>query len=190
MTQSATSAALIKQYGAVGTVVYQGTNESDCVAAIKALTADGPPLRHTLDCITDGDSASLCFSAIARTGGRYACLEEFRDAWRTRRVVKVKEVMGYEVLGRPVDLGGPDSAYTRARSEAAAEVGHRWRGEMQSLLDHGRLQPHPVQEIVWDGSGVGQQGENTWIQAVQSGLETLRSGGVKGRKLVVRISIK
>jgi hypothetical protein len=128
VTQTAASAALVTRYGAVSTVLFTGTNLSECLDTIRALTANGPPLRHALDCITDAESASVCFGALARTGGRYACLEGFREAWRTRRVVKVKEVMGYEVLGRPVDLGGAESTYSRGISEAAIEIGRRWAG--------------------------------------------------------------
>ncbi|QKX63159.1 uncharacterized protein TRUGW13939_10328 [Talaromyces rugulosus] len=169
------------QYGSL----YTGTNLSECLDTIRALTADGPPLRHALDCITDADSASLCFGALARTGGRYACLEGFREAWRTRRVV-VKEVMGYEMLGRPVDLGGLESTYTRGVIEAAIEIGRRWAGEMQRLLDGGLIQAHPIQEIVPE-KGEGSQKES-WVAAITSGLHMLMAGGIKGRKLVVRVS--
>lgn len=186
MTQSAASAALVKRYGAVSTALYTGTNLSECFDTIRALTAGGPPLRHALDCITDAESASVCFGALARTGGRYACLEGFREAWRTRRVVKVKEVMGYEVLGRPVDLGGVESTYSRGASEAAIEIGRRWRGEMQGSLDAGLIQPHPIQEIIPE-KGEGSQKE-TWAAAVISGLHMLMAGGIRGRKLVVRVS--
>lgn len=191
VTQSAKSAALVEQYGAASTVLYDGTNLEDCIAKIHSLTADGPPLRHALDCITDGDSASLCFKALARTGGRYACLEEFQDAWRTRRVVKVKEVMGYEVLGRAIDLGGPESTYTRPRNEPATEVGRRWRGELQDLLDRGMVRSHPAHEMLvkdHEYDGPRDAIPTDWKRTVTSGLEKLRTGGVRGRKLVVRIS--
>ncbi|KAI9697555.1 MAG: hypothetical protein M1820_007754 [Bogoriella megaspora] len=179
VTHSSTSAALAKQYGATAIAHY--TNTKNCLEEIRAASA-GTLLRHTLDCITDPDSASLCFAAIARTGGRYACLEEFRNTWRTRRVVKVKEVMGYEVLERRVDLGPPGSVYTRGVNEAAAELGRSWAGEMQNLLDRGLVEAHPVQEVV----GRGEEG--MWADNVMAGLEELRTGGVRGRKLVVRIS--
>lgn len=125
VTQSAASAALAGWYGATDMVLYSGNNAEEYAAKIQNLAADESPLRHALDCITDGASAALCFKALARTGGRYACLEGFQTAWQTRRVVKVKEVMGYEVLGRSVDLGGPKSTYTRSESTAASEIGHR-----------------------------------------------------------------
>lgn len=172
------------QYGAANAVRYTGANINDCLESIRGLTADGPPLRHALDCITDVDSAALCFGALARTGGRYACLEQFQPAWRTRRVVKVKEVMGYEVLGRSVDLGGPESTYTRAENKAASEAGREWAAELQALLDRGALRAHPTQDV-----SSGERGSSRpWARAVESGLQTLMVGGVRGRKLVVRIS--
>lgn len=185
-----TSAALAESYGASATVIYDGTDTDACVAKIQSLLADGPPLRHALDCITDGDSAALCFRALARTGGRYVCLEEFQDAWRTRRVVKVKEVMGYEVLGRAVDLGGTASTYTRPVNESAANIGRRWRSELQQLIDQGSLRPHPVEEVVMEEQrDADRWGTQDWPSAVVSGLHRLRSGGIRGRKLAVRISI-
>lgn len=186
MTQSAESAALAERFGAVNTVRYTGTNTSACLESIRSLTADGPPLRHALDCITDIDSAALCFGAIARTGGRYACLEQFQPTWRTRRVVKVKEVMGYEVLGRAVDLGGPESTYTRGVNQRACETGQEWAAELQALLDKAALQAHPTHEVYAVKDAITHP--SAWPRAVISGLETLKAGGVRGQKLVVRIS--
>ena len=153
-----------------------------CLDAVRTLSAEMAPLRHALDCVTDAESAAFCFAALARTGGRYVCLEEFRSAWRTRRVVKVKEVMGYEVLGRRVELGGPGLTYSRDVNEPAAELGRTWAVEMQSLLNNGLVHAHPIQPIEGDGSGT------SWTEKVVSGLETLRRGGVRGKKLVARVS--
>lgn len=90
--------------------------------------------------------------------------------------------MGYEVLGREFDLGGLGSIYTRGVNEAAMETGRRWATEVQGLLDTGSLNAHPVREI--EGKGGGMK----WAEGVIEGLELLRAGVVKGRKLVVRIS--
>lgn len=137
--------------------------------------AGDKPIRHALDCITDADSAAVCFGAISRAGGRYACLEECMPEWRVRRVVRVKEVMGYEILGDRVDLG-PSSTYSREASPMCVEIGRVWVGEMQSLLDRGLVKPHPIREVQgkWDG--------------IINGLVMLQRGEVRGEKLVVRIS--
>ena len=89
------------KFGAVGTASYTSTT---CVETIKSL-AGGTPIKHALDCITDAESTAICFSALSRAGGRYACLEDCPDSWRTRRAVKVKVVMGFEMQGHDVDLG-------------------------------------------------------------------------------------
>ncbi|KAI0003530.1 GroES-like protein [Xylariaceae sp. FL0662B] len=172
VTQSSRSAALAMQYGASGNVPTSGNGPAE--ETRKA--ADGKSIRHALDCIADASSAEFCFTAIARTGGRYVCLEHFRSEWRTRRVVSVKEVMGYQVLGYHVDVGGAKSAYTREVSEEAFGLGKRWAAELQDLLSRGFVEPHPFREIPgkWDG--------------VISGLALLQSGKIRGCKLVVRIS--
>ncbi|CAJ2508440.1 Uu.00g134660.m01.CDS01 [Anthostomella pinea] len=176
VTNSRASAALAMHYGASGTVSTIARDGREPLDEIRRI-AGGEPIRHALDCITDAGSASFCFAAIARTGGHYACLEQFSNEWRTRRVVSVKEVMGYQILGHHVDLGGMKSAYTREASEEAFNLGRRWAAEMQESVNRGLVEPHPVQEVPgrWDG--------------ILSGLAMLHAGKVRGRKLVVRISV-
>ncbi|KAI1392111.1 putative alcohol dehydrogenase [Hypoxylon trugodes] len=174
VTHSSMSAELALRYGAASLLPYTPTptNSGDTILKV----GDGKLIRHALDCITDAESAAFCLGTIARTGGRYACLEQFRNTWPRRRVVKVKEVMGYEVLGYDVDLGGAESVYTRESSPDAFAIGTRWAGEMQRLLDRGLVETHPIQEIPgrWDG--------------VVEGLSMLQAGKVRGYKLVVRLS--
>lgn len=162
------SAELAKEYGAVATAPY---TSKDCVSLLKA--SAGKPIRYALDCITDAESAAICYGALARTGGTYACLEECPTAWRTRRVIKVKEVMGFQILG--IDINLPGSTYTRPGDQALFEIGTQWAREMEALMESGRLKPHPVREI--DGG---------W-DAIIEGLGQLRKGEVRGQKLVVQI---
>ena len=167
---SSTSAPLVMKYGAVGTASYTSTT---CVETIKSL-AGGAPIKHALDCITDAQSTAICFGALSRAGGRYACLEECPESWRTRRAVKVKVVMGFEMQGNDVDLGHP--VYTRKARPDLHAIGTLWAKEMQSLLDKGSITTQPIREVEGEFEGV--------IKA----LETLQSGGVRGEKLVVRLS--
>lgn len=159
------------QYGAIGTAAYTSLS---CVETIQSL-ARGQPIRHALDCITDGESAAICFRALSRFGGRYACLEECHASWRTRRAVKVKEVMGFEILGVRVFLGD-HNVYTREASEEMFVIGRQWAIEMQRLLHNKLIKTHPIREISgkWDG--------------IVRGLEMLQRGEIRGEKLVVRIS--
>lgn len=165
---STRSAELAKVYGAVATASYAA---KDCVETVKSLA--GKPIRRVLDCITDAESAAICYSAIARTGGTYACLEECPQAWRARRIVKVKEVMGFQVLGVDLDLG--ESTYTRPGDQKLMAIGMQWAGEMEKLMEAGRVKAHPLKEL-----------EGGW-EAIIEGLEMLRKGEVRGQKLVVRI---
>ncbi|KAI8949600.1 putative alcohol dehydrogenase [Xylaria longipes] len=168
------SATLAEEYGAGSTCCYTSPT---CVESIRALSA--VPIRHAFDCITSAESAAICFAALARTGGRYACLESLQDSWRTRRAVRVKEVMGYEGLGRDFQVGSDTATgitYTRSASSTLAALYARWATEMQLLLDAGSVKHHPILEI-----------EGQWNGIIQ-GLMMLRRGEVRGRKLVIRIA--
>jgi hypothetical protein len=165
------SAALAIDYGAVGIAAY---NSPKCSMDIKNL-ANGVPIRHALDCIVDAESSATCFAAIARTGGRYACLEALPEEWRTRQAIRVKVVMGFEGLGATVDLGPTGSIYSRQANEKLFETCARWHDEMQSLMDEDLVKSHPVREV-----------SGGW-QGIIDGLEMLQRGEVRGQKLVVKI---
>ncbi|KAK2776562.1 zinc-binding dehydrogenase family [Colletotrichum kahawae] len=136
--------------------------------------AGGMPIKHALDCITDAESAAICYSVLARVGARYACLEDCPEQWRTRRAVKSKAVMGFEALGYDVDLGHP--TYSRKANFELHDVAAQWAREVQSLLESKQLETQPIKEVGGGFEGV--------IQA----LEMLQSGEVKGEKLVVQVS--
>ena len=159
------------KYGAVGTASY---TSSTCAETIKSL-AGGVPIKHALDCITDAESVAICFGALSRAGGRYACLEDCPESWRTRRAVKVKVVMGFEMQGNNVDLGHP--VYARKASPELHAIGALWAKEMQTLLDNGSITTQPIREMEGQFEGI--------IEA----LEMLQSGAVRGEKLVIRVSV-
>ena len=169
---STTSAALAIKYGAVGTAAYTSPT---CTETIRSL-ANQKPIRRAMDCITSAESAATCFASMARTGGRYACLEGVDDSVRTRRAVRTKEVMGYEGLGLRIDLG--DTPYSREANRELFDVTVRFTGEMQALLDKNLIRPHPVRRV---------QGERWW-EGILDGLAMLQRGEVRGQKLVVRIA--
>jgi len=162
------SSELAIEYGASATASY---TSKDCVNTVKAIA--GKPIRRVLDCITDMESAALCYSALARTGGMYACLEDCPQAWRTRRTVKVKEVMGFQVLGVDLNLAG--STYKRPGDKALFDIGVQWASEIQSLMETRAIKPHPLRELT------------NGFQSIIDGLEMLAKGEVRGQKLVVRV---
>ncbi|KAI1456608.1 GroES-like protein [Annulohypoxylon moriforme] len=166
---SSTSAPLVIKYGAIGTAPYKS---KDCVEKIK-LIAEGVPIRHAIDCITTAESAATCFGALGRTGGRYVCLEQFQDAWQTRRAVRTKIVMGYEMQGMDVHLG--HDVYDRKAKPELYEIGTAWVEEMQTLLDTKAIMTPPLREL---------QGG---FKSIIDGLHILKSGEAQGRKLVVKV---
>lgn len=166
-TASPASSALVKKYGAVRAVPYASPT---CGETIKDITKG--TLRHVIDCITTPESVGTCFKALGRVGARYASLEYAPDEWRTRKAVRMDMPMTYVVMGQEVKLTG---VYHRDADLTKFELGVRWRQEVQTLLDEGRLKCHPVREIPgkWDG--------------IVQGLDMLKTGQVRGQKLVVRI---
>ena len=172
-TTSVASAALALEYGASHTIPYTSL---DCVTQIKTLTAPMGGIKCVLDCITDPESAAICFGAIYRAGGRYACLEAFDPAWITRRRIVVENVLGYEMWGNSVCFGPDEKIYSRSASPGKHQATIAWTEEMQSLLDAGLIMHHPLKEISgkWEG--------------VIRGLGMLQRGEVRGHKLVVRLA--
>jgi len=94
--------------------------------------------------------------------------------WRTRRAIKVKEVMGFEGLGFRIDLG--DNSYSRDANPELAAICAAWTEEMQWALDAGKIRCHPIREMPgqWEG--------------ILDGLHLLQKGDIRGQKLVVRIA--
>lgn len=65
--------------------------------------------------------------------------------------------------------------YRREADPGKSELIAQWREEVQSLLDRGKLRPHPPREVL-----------GGW-QGIIEGLDMLRNGEVHGQKLVVCI---
>ncbi|XXH02068.1 hypothetical protein Hte_008433 [Hypoxylon texense] len=164
------SAPFVMKLGCIGTASYTSPT---CAQEIKKL-AGGVPIKHALDCITDAESAAICFGSLSRVGGRYACLEAIPEAWITRRAVTVKVVMGFEGQNYDVDLGHP--IYSRKANPALHAVASRWAHELQPFVSSEKLLTQPIREI--EGG----------FEGVITALEMLQSGEVKGEKLVVNIS--
>ncbi|RYP79517.1 hypothetical protein DL770_006617 [Monosporascus sp. CRB-9-2] len=145
---SENSAPLVMGFGCVGTASYTSPTYTQ---EIKQL-AGGLHIKYALDCITDAESAAICFASLSRTGGRYACLEAIPDAWITRRAVAVKVVMGFEGQNYDVDLGHP--VYSRKANPALHAVAARLARELQPFLDDERITTQPIREIEGRFEGV------------------------------------
>ena len=160
--------ALAKAYGAEAVFDY---SSPDCAQEIKAYT--GNYLRYVLDPFTDTKSIALCYGAMSRVGGRYACLEMYPDYMLERKTVKVGFVMGPALLGHRLAL---DYGYERAEDPEMRAFGVEWYGSIQRLLDQGRLKPHPLKVLP------GR------FEAILKGIDMLKTKAVSGQKLIVRIA--
>jgi NADPH:quinone reductase-like Zn-dependent oxidoreductase len=172
-TASVASAPLAKAYGATAVVSY---TSSDCTSQIQHFASPIGGIKHALDCITTPESAAICFKSISRVGGKYACLEAFDEAWRTRRAVRVETVLAFEMWGARVFLGDHEKTYSRPASADKHRAAIAWTREMQKLLDTERVMHHPLREVSgkWDG--------------IVQGLAMLQRGEIRGQKVVVRIA--
>lgn len=164
------SAPVVLECGAVGTASYTSPT---CLDSIRSL-AGGAPIKYALDCITDEESVAMCYSALSRMGGRFACLEDCPESWRVRRAVKAKVVMGFEGQNYDVNLGHP--VYSRKANPELHAATARWAAEMQSLLDQGLVHTQKLLEV--DGGFAG----------IIRALEMLAKGDVRGHKLVVSVA--
>lgn len=158
---------LVGDRGAVAQVDYI---LPDVVEEIKRLTHS--KLKHAFDCVTGPESVAHCYAALGRTGGRYAAVEMIPDELRTRRAVRAKVVLAYEGLGEDVPL--PKGYGSQADPEKFA-LAVKFFAMFQTLLDEGSIKTHPI-----ESAGVG-------LPSVLSGLQSLKSGSVSGRKLVVTL---
>ncbi|KAI1739510.1 GroES-like protein [Xylaria scruposa] len=152
--------------GAAAALDYVSPNVVDDIRAFA-----GSKLKHAYDCVADMSSAAHCYAAIGRTGGRYVSLEQVpEELLRTRRAVRAKFVLAYEVFGRDVPLS---KGYECTADPEKVALAARHLQVLQGLLDEGALKTHPVQEL---GGG---------FSGVLEGLRLLKSGSVSGKKLVV-----
>ncbi|KFY16430.1 hypothetical protein V492_01339 [Pseudogymnoascus sp. VKM F-4246] len=143
----------------------------DCAKEIRAYTRNG--LKYTLDCVSESDSAQLCYGAIGRAGGRYCGLEPVRQAVAaTRPTVRASWLMVLTMFGGRVAL---DGEYAREASAADRAMSAKIFAATQTLLDNGRIKSHPVR-VLADG----------WAGVIQ-GVDIIRTGAVSGQKLVVRV---
>lgn len=120
------------------------------------------------------DTTQLCYAALGRAGGRYVALEPFRLAVAQTRSLTVEPswVMVLSIFGRKVAL---DGEYARDASEVDRRCGSQGFAAVQSLLDRGMINTHPVKSMPggWEG--------------VMRGVEQVRRQPPSGYKLVYAV---
>lgn len=146
---------------------------NSCAATIRAYT--GNNLAYALDCIAQGETTQLCYSALGRAGGRYVTLEPYRAAIAQSRALTVQPswFMAPTLIGVEVDMHGEFAR--KARPEDRTFGANAFEA-IQSLLDRGLVNTHPVKVMsgAWEG--------------VVRGVDTIRSEPPSGYKLVYPVA--
>lgn len=167
-TCSSASFDLARSRGATAVFDYNSSTVRDDIRDFTRGT-----LALALDCTSTPATMALCYGAIGDAGGRYAALEQYpRRLTIRRRDVAHDWILGWTILGKEVKLAG---AYHRDATPADRVYGEAWADKMEELLATGKLMTHPLQ--------VSKGG----LAGVSEGLESMRKGMVKGKKLVYRI---
>lgn len=106
---------------------------------------------------------------MGRAGGRYTALNPFNDMLATRKVITPDWVLATRIAGDGSSWPEPFACEPEPRlRELATPLFER----IQTLLDNGKIRPHPVSL---------QEGG---LPGVLNGVERIRKGEVSGLKLV------
>ncbi|KAH6708482.1 enoyl reductase [Verticillium dahliae] len=170
VTCSPANNALCESFGASACFDYHSPT---CGADIRLHTDN--TLAHVLDCVTDAATMAMCYEAIGAQGGAYVALEPTTNTVKyTRRDVRADWVMANTLLGDPCTL---DGVYGRpAAPEHRLFAGRLFRLAERWLRD-GDIWNHPL-EIRHPG-----------LESVGPGLQDLRAGIIRGKKLVVPLEV-
>ncbi|CAK7245408.1 MAG: putative secondary metabolism biosynthetic enzyme [Sporothrix thermara] len=151
--------------GAIETFDYHNPS---CGMEIRNYTQN--TLAYVIDCVTQAESMKLSYEAIGPQGGRYIALDPFPTRIQyTRREVQADWIMGPTLFGEAVKLAG---TYGRPARPQDRLFTSQFFGHIEKMLAAGTLKPHPV-ELRAGG-----------LPAVTQGIEDLRMGRVRARKLV------
>ncbi|KAK4199540.1 chaperonin 10-like protein [Triangularia verruculosa] len=161
--------ALVERFGAEKAFDYRSPTAAQ---EIKEYT--GNELAYALDCVTQADTTKLCYESIGRAGGRYVSLEPFRETVAQTRALTISPswVMVLSIFGRKVALEGE---YGREAQPEDRKFGAEAFSAVQSLLDRGKIQPHPIKVMHggWEG--------------VIKGVDIIRTQALSGQKLVYTV---
>ncbi|KAL8923183.1 MAG: hypothetical protein Q9208_004746 [Pyrenodesmia sp. 3 TL-2023] len=166
VTCSPSNVDLVLRFGAEKAFDYRSPT---CAAEIRSYTRD--ELAYTLDCVSQADTTQLCYAAMGRAGGRYVSLEPFQKAVAQSRALTIEPswVMVLTVFGRKVALEGE---YGRDAQPQDRQFAAEAFAAVQSLLDRGLVETHPVKIMLggWEG--------------VMQGVDVIRRQALSGQKLV------
>ncbi|KAK4642249.1 putative secondary metabolism biosynthetic enzyme [Podospora bellae-mahoneyi] len=161
--------ALVERFGAEKVFDYHSPT---CAQEIREYTRN--ELEYALDCVSQADTTKLCFESIGRAGGRYVSLEPFRDTVAQTRALTIEPswVMVLSIFGIKVGLEGE---YGREATPEDRRFGAQAFAAVQSLLDGGKIQAHPIKVMPggWEG--------------VMKGVDIIRSQSLSGQKMVYSV---
>ncbi|KAK0120181.1 hypothetical protein ONS95_011587 [Cadophora gregata] len=164
---SSSSASNALSLGAKATFDYHSPT---CGADIREYTSGD--LALVLDCITDTASMSICYEALGPKGGRYVALDAFPLRGHTRRSVIPAWVCTPTQFGHAITWAAPYNLEPRPQDHECAK---KWYVVAQKFLDSGLISPHPLET------------RRGGLAAVGGGMDAVRRGEVKGKKLVYPI---
>lgn len=156
---------MVKALGAEEAFDY---HSATCSSDIRSYTKN--TLAHALDCITESSTTKICYEAIGTAGGKYVALDPYSTVIKyTRRNVKAEWVMAFSLFGKPVRLAG---VYGRPARPKDREFCKLWFPMAEKMIKEGKLKPHRI-EVKKGG-----------LMGVLAGIDEVRTGSVRGRKLV------
>lgn len=113
----------------------------------------------------------LCYEAVGAQGGSYIALEPTANTVKyKRRDVRADWIMANTLLGEPCKLAG---VYGRASTPRHREFASTFYKLAERWLREGKIRNHPIE--IRDGG----------LASIYHGLQDLKAGTVKGKKLVV-----
>ncbi|KAI0487510.1 GroES-like protein [Xylaria cf. heliscus] len=143
-----------------------------CADDIRAYT--GNQLAYAFDCVAEADTTQLCYRAIGRAGGRYVTVEPFRESVTKTRDLTIEPswLMATSIFGNKIALEG---AYARDARPDYRDFGGRAFAAVQTLLDRGLIETHPIKSMPggWEG--------------VIAGVDIIRGKPPSGYKLVYSV---
>ncbi|KAI1639214.1 GroES-like protein [Biscogniauxia mediterranea] len=140
-----------------------------CAADIRAYTGD--QLAYAFDCVAEADTTQLCYRAMGRAGGRYVTVEPFRESVAKTRALTIEPswLMATSIFGNKIALEG---AYGREAQAEHRVFGGRAFAAVQTLLDRGLIETHPIKSMPGGWKGV------------MGGVDIIRGQPPSGYKLV------
>ena len=156
--------SLVKSLGADHVFDY---HSSSCAEDIKEATSSR--LAHALDCISNASSAAICAAALGPQGGKYTSLVPVEKL--PREDITNLTTAAYTALGQRFFFGPHEFPPNKTDFDFAV----KFIALATDLLEQGKYRVH--EPDVREGG----------LEAIFSGLQEIREGKVRGKKLVYRL---